>query len=281
MTERTGKTNASRMLAPWILSVLLFLAAGCTAEPVASEPTLPDWSGVWQLMGNTVFDQATLEGEGPATNIGVRQRPPYNAEWEAFYQANLDRRDRNLLPDPQSECGIPVGWPRMVNIPGLYEFAVTPDQSWIISENGPYVLRIHTDGRPHPAPEDTWPTHTGHSIGRWEGDALVFETTALKGSSGMEGILDRTGVLISDMARITTRVRKSADDKLELQMTINDPKALTVPWVVTKQFGKAPGLTRLFDYACGENNRNPIDYVTGKTLTLGPDGRPIDAGYQK
>jgi hypothetical protein len=62
-------------------------------------------------------------------------------------------------------------------------------------------------------------------------------------------------------------------------MTIQDPKALTAPWVVTKQFGKQPEFTRLFDYACGENNRNPIDYKTGKTLTLGPDGRPIDAGY--
>jgi hypothetical protein len=64
-------------------------------------------------------------------------------------------------------------------------------------------------------------------------------------------------------------------------MTIDDSKALTAPWVVTKKFGKAAEHTRLFDYACGENNRNPIDYATGKTLTLGPDGRPIDAGYQR
>jgi hypothetical protein len=33
------------------------------------------------------------------------------------------------------------------------------------------------------------------------------------------------------------------------------------------------------DYACGENNRNPVDHETGKTLTLGPDGEPIDEGY--
>src|SRR5688572_26489790 len=135
MTERIDKPSASRRLVPCALSVLLFLAAGCAAQPVVSEPSVPDWSGVWQLMGNTVFDQATLEGDGPATNIGVRQRPPYNAEWEALYQENLNRRDQNLLPDPQSECGIPVGWPRMVNVPGLYEFAVTPKQTWIISRS--------------------------------------------------------------------------------------------------------------------------------------------------
>ena len=224
MTEQTRKPDASRGFALWTLGVLLSLGAGCAAETVVSEPTVPDWSGAWQMMGNTVFDQATLEGDGGATDIGVRQRPPYNAEWEALYQENLDRRDQNLLPDPQSECGIPVGWPRMVNIPGLYEFAVTPAETWIIVESGIYVIRIHTDGRTHPAPEDMWPTYTGLSVGQWEGDTLVFETIGLKGSSGMEGILDRTGVLISDAARITTRVRKADEETLEVQMTIEDPR---------------------------------------------------------
>jgi hypothetical protein len=280
MKVKSRTPIASGGRSAWTLAAMFVLTAGCSAEPGLNEPALPDWSGAWQLMGNTVFDQGTLEGEGGATDMGVRQRPPYNAEWEALYQANLERRDQNLLPDPQSECGIPVGWPRMVNIPGLYEFAVTRDQTWIISESGPYVIRIHTDGRSHPAPEDMWPTYTGHSIGEWEGDTLVFETIGLKGSSGMEGILDRTGVLISDAARVTTRVRQADEETLEVQMTIEDPQSLTAPWVVTKQFRRAGPFTRLFDYACGENNRNPIDYATGKTLTLGPDGRPIDSGYQ-
>jgi hypothetical protein len=34
------------------------------------------------------------------------------------------------------------------------------------------------------------------------------------------------------------------------------------------------------DYACAENNRNPVDPATGRTLTLGADGKPIDAEYQ-
>lgn len=280
MTERTCKLNVFGRLGLLSLVALLSLAAGCATDTVVSGPTVPDWSGAWQFTGNTVFDQATLEGDGGATDIGVRQRPPYNAEWEALYQENLDRRDRDRLPDPQSECGVPVGWPRMMNIPGLHEFAVTPDQTWIIVESGVYVIRIHTDGRTHPAAEDMWPTYTGLSVGHWEGETLVFETIGLNGSSGMEGILDRTGVLISDAAQITTRVRQTDEETLEVGMTIEDSKALTAPWVVTKVFRKAAAFTPLYDFACGENNRNPIDYATGKTLTLGLDGRPIDVGYE-
>jgi hypothetical protein len=33
------------------------------------------------------------------------------------------------------------------------------------------------------------------------------------------------------------------------------------------------------DYACAENNRNPVDPETGRTLTLGADGKPIDADF--
>src|SRR5262245_396473 len=60
---------------------------------------LPDWSGAWQMAGPTVFDTATQTGEGGAIDAGVREHPPYNAEWEALYKKNLERRDKNLFPD--------------------------------------------------------------------------------------------------------------------------------------------------------------------------------------
>ena len=52
-------------------------------------------------------------------------------------------------------------------------------------------------------------------------------------------------------------------------------KALKAPWRVTKRYRKQPPGTWAWDYACAENNRNPVS-STGKTLTLGPDGKPID-----
>jgi hypothetical protein len=53
---------------------------------------------------------------------------------------------------------------------------------------------------------------------------------------------------------------------------------LTKPWNVIRHFRKLPSGTRIFDYACAENNRNPIT-SSGKTLTLGPDGIPIDVNF--
>ena len=83
----------------------------------------------------------------------MREHPPYTPAYEAKYLANMALRDKGILPDPNSFCGIPTGFPRILNLPDVYEFAVTPQQVWIIAENGPNVLRIYTDGRAHPALE--------------------------------------------------------------------------------------------------------------------------------
>jgi hypothetical protein len=58
-------------------------------------------------------------------------------------------------------------------------------------------------------------------------------------------------------------------------MTLDDPKAFTKPWHVVKRFRKLPVGSRAYDYACGENQRNIVT-PSGKTLTLGSDGKPID-----
>jgi hypothetical protein len=252
------------------VAVVVLLAA----PAAAGAQTLPDWTGVWQMVGGTVFDRATMTGQGGALTPGVRERPPYNAQWEAIHQRNLKLRDQGQLPDPINTCGTPAGFPRVMNVPDMYEFVVRPEQTWILTENGPNIVRIYTDGRPHPAPEDRWPTYTGDSVGKWEGDTLVFTTLSIKNSNWpTEGdtVLDRTGLVLSDAARITTRLRRLDAKTMEARMTIEDPKALTAPWNVTKTYARQPDGTRVYDYACAENNRNPVD-ASGKTLLLGPGG---------
>jgi hypothetical protein len=240
----------------------------------AADVKLPDWSGVWSMVGGTVFDRATQTGQGGAISVGVRSHPPYNPEWEAIYRKHLDLRDKDQFPDTISNCGVPAGFPRHFNLPDPYEFVVRPEQVWVLTENGPNVLRIYTDGRKHL--EDQWETYTGDSVGHWEGDTLVFTTVALKGYRDKDVILDRTGLVLSEKSHATTRIRKIDSTTIEVQMTIEDPKALTKPWVVTKQFRKQPPGTRMYDYGCAENNRNPVDVATGKTLILGPDGSPLN-----
>jgi hypothetical protein len=268
---------------PTVLSLVLAISVCLVPGPAngQGEPTglrafdtLPDWSGAWSMVGGTVFDRATQTGEGGATSVGVRSHPPYNAEWEAIYKSHLERRDKHLFPDTISNCGVPAGFPRHFNLPDPYEFVVRPEEVWVLTENGPNVLRIYTDGRKHL--EDQWATYTGDSVGHWEGDTLVFTTVALKGFRDKDVILDRTGLVLSDQSHATTRVRKIDPSTIQVEMTIEDSKALTKPWVVTKQFRKMPAGTRVYDYGCAENNRNPADAETGKTLILGPDGKPLN-----
>jgi hypothetical protein len=165
-----------------------------------------------------------------------------------------------------------------MNLPDMYEFVVRPEQTWILTENGPNVLRIYTDGREHPAPEDRWPTYTGDSVGHWEGDTLVFTTLSIKHSQWPtlgDTVLDRTGLVLSDAARVTTRLRRLDEQNMEARMVIEDPKALTAPWNVTKTYRRQPTGTRVYDYGCAENNRNPVDTDTGQTLILGPGGEKL------
>jgi hypothetical protein len=257
---------------------LTLAAIALAASPAAAHEELPDWTGVWEMVGGTLFDRASADPpDGRSGDPGVRQRPPYNEEWEAKYLANIALVAQDRFPDPVTTCGNPIGFPRIFNIVDGYEFVVRPEQTWILTENGPNVLRIYTDGRGHLADGDIWPTYTGDSVGRWEGDTLVFTTIGLRGEDGT--IIDRTGAILSGESRGTTRLRKREDGMMEAVITIEDPVALTRPWVVTKTFRKLEGDVRIMDYACAENQRNPIDPATGKTLTLGPDGKPIDEGY--
>lgn len=255
----------------------LALAGALLAAPAAAQD-LPDWSGVWEMVGTTVWDNATVEPpNGRAGVPGTREHPPYNAEWEAKYLANIEKVKHDAFPDPVTTCGTPVGFPRIMQVPDGYEFVVTPAQTWILTENGPNVLRIYTDGRGHMDEDVSWPTYTGDSVGHWEGDTLVFETVNLRGEDGT--IIDRTGIVVSGAVHGTTRMRKREDGMIEATITLEDPVAFTAPWTVTKTYRKLDGDARIMDYACAENNRNPVDPETGKTLTLDADGEPIDKGY--
>lgn len=255
----------------WLLGAIF--ATGAMAQ-TSHEAALPDWSGVWSMTSNTSFDQATLKPPGANSNSpGTREFPPFNDAWEAKYEANLALKEEGRLPDPISTCGTPAGYPRMMNLPGASEFIVRPEQVWIVTEDGPNIMRIYTDGREHPGPNDRWPTFSGESVGHWEGDTLVFETISLKGHG--DTIIDRTGLTLSEQARIVTRMRKIEDDLIEVRFAIDDPEALSETWHVVKHYRRHPPGTRMIEFACAENNRNPVD-AAGRTLTLDREGNVID-----
>ncbi len=220
------------------------------------------------------WDSGNLTPKGGIAGLpGVREHPPLTPAWEAKYAANNARVDLDRYPDPVSTCGTPSGYPRLMSIPDGYEFVLRPEQVWILTENGPNVMRIYTDGRPHLGPDDIWPTYMGDSVGHWDKGDLVFDTIGLNGDP--HTILDRSGLTYSEKAQVLTRIHQLDADTLEATITITDPDMLTRPWTVVKRYKRQPKGSRIFDYVCSENNRNPIT-ATGQTLTLGTDGKPID-----
>ena len=254
-------------------SALLLLLI-CGRAIVAAE--LPDWSGVWQRYeGNGgIFDPSTVKpADGRAGNPGVRQFPPLTAAWEEKYRANLELVARDRLPDPISICGTPAGYPRLLALPDVYEFIVRPEQTRILTENGPNIIRIYTDGRSHPPSEEMWPTFTGDSVGSWDGKTLDFTTVGMIG--GPQTVLDRSGMTLSDQASVATRMFLTDEGLLRAELRIEDPLALAEPWYVVRHFRKLDDGTRVYDYACAENNRNPVT-GSGQTLTLDTDGNVID-----
>ncbi len=263
--------KAFRFLVLSSLPVVAFVSAAG-----ASETGLPDWSGVWERVeGNGgMFDIATTRpADGRAGSPGVRQYPPLTEAWEQKYRETLEIVAEGRLPDPISYCGTPAGYPRLLALPDVYEFIVRAEQTWIVTENGPNIMRVYTDGREHPPPAELWPTFTGDSVGHWEDDTLVFSTVSMIGEK--HTILDRSGLTLSDQASIRTRMFLTDEGLLRAELVIEDPLALEAPWRVTRHFRRTPAGTRVYDYACAENNRNPIT-PTGQTLTLGPDGQVID-----
>lgn len=202
-----------------------------------------------------------------------RRHPPYTPKFEQIYQENLRRIAADRFPDPISICGTPAGWPRMLALPDAYEFVIRPEQTWILSENGPNTMRVYTDGRTHPAPEDIWGTFTGNSVGRWERDELVFDTIGLKGVGST--ILARSGLVMSNELETSTRIRLIEPNRLLVTVVLADAQALTRPWPVAFTYVRLPPGSTVYDYACAENNRNPVT-SDGRTLTLDPSGQIID-----
>jgi len=274
----SNRATASHVTLPAIRRPFTILAVLLLAHSTvfAQSSRLPDWSGVWERFeGNGgIFDPSTVEPkDGRAGSPGVRQYPPLTDVWEAKYQVNLALAAKDRLPDPISHCGTPAGYPRLLALPDVYEFIVRPEESWIITENGPNVMRIYTDGRKHPPAEELWPTFTGDSVGHWEGQTLVFTTVSMIGEKNT--VLDRSGLTLSDQAIVATRMFKTEEGLLRAELVIEDPLALREPWHVIRHFRKLPEGTRVYDYACAENNRNPITDF-GQTLTLDTEGNTID-----
>jgi len=207
----------------------------------------PDLSGVWRGPGAGGYDR----------NVAKDLKPSDIQPWaEALYQQRVrdmgkDAPRANCLPDPFPYYHA-VDMARFVQIPGLI---VVLYQGTTNSVH----RTIFTDGRK--LPDDPNPAWLGYSIGHWEGDTMVVETAGFNDRSW----LDIEGHPLTDALHITERFQRRDFGHMDLQMTIDDPKAFTRPFSFRMDKTLAPD-TDLLESVC-ENDRSVPHMLGGTEIT--------------
>ena len=192
---------------------------------------------------------ATGSEEGQA---GTTVPLPYQPWAEAQVKQNLAdiRKD-----DPTTRC-LPISPVRQWSDFFPQKIVQTEEAVFVLSEYMIQYRQIFLDGRP--LPKDPFPSFKGYSVGHWEGDTLVVETTGYK--NGLW--LDLKGDPLTEEGRTTERIRRPKFGRLEVQLTVNDPKAYTRPWSATRYLTLALD-TELIEDVCNENNKN-LPHMVGK-----------------
>ena len=163
------------------------------------------------------------------------------------------RRASNSKDDPQSRC-LPRGALR-IHTDGLFKKIVqAPGLVVILTERNASYRQIFTDGRPLPV--DPNPSWNGYSSGKWEGDTLVVQTNGFRDDMW----LDSGGSPLSSAAKVTERFRRVNFGKLEVEITVDDPKVYTKPWTI-KLNQPLVADTELLDYICLENEKDYQHFV--------------------
>ena len=166
------------------------------------------------------------------------------------------REESNRKDDPYSHC-LPLGVPRINTGNRPFKIYQLP-RAVVILYEATYMFReIFLDGRP--LPKDPQPTWMGYSVGRWEGDTLVVETAGFHDKPWLDG--DK-GHPQSDALHVTERFRRINFGTLEIQVTIDDPKAYTKPFTVKQGLHLIPD-SEILENICNENERD-AGHLVGK-----------------
>jgi hypothetical protein len=217
----------------------------------------PDLSGVWDPADKLPCPPEGCNCGGAAQQFiniawGLKDGLPYRPG--IAEQANA-RSAPPKTDEPITRC-LPQGIVERHTDPRFRKIVQTPGLLLILNEYNKMYRQIFTDGRPLPA--DMQPSFDGYSIGKWDGDTLVVQTTGFR-----DGIwLDTRANPLTDAGKITERFRRVNYGRLEIEVTVDDPKAYTKPWTVKLNQTLAPD-TDLIDFICAENEKD-IKHMVAK-----------------
>jgi len=197
-----------------------------TNKETAANAALPDLSGVWVP---DIKDQRRQE---------TSNMPPWNPQIlpQVEHMIAEEKAGRPFLV--LSHC-LPHGMPSWMLIThNAFEILMTPGRITMLGEvDGNRMRRIYTDGRTHP--EDPDQTLHGHTIGHWEGDTLVADTTAIVPQAYI-AISEAVGIPNNGDMHIVERLHLVKPNELRDDLEITAPKVLSETWKTTRIFRRYP-----------------------------------------
>jgi len=131
-----------------------------------------------------------------------------------------------------------------------YQIVQTPDHVMILVEMVHDARIIRMNGT-HPRAGIRF--YLGDSIGRWDGETLVVDTTNFNGETRFRGTAENLHVI--------ERFTRTAPDTILYRATIDDPTTFTRQWTLEFPFVAAPG--PIYEYACHEGNYAMSDILGG------------------
>ena len=199
-----------------------------------------DFSGVWSPERTFIYDISSSLAKGETLPL-----QPWAAELT---------RKRMSHDDPEANC-LPTGVPRQAPYP--WRIVQTSTHIFFLFEGNIHSYRqIFMDGRAHPADPD--PTWYGHSVGTWDGDALVIDSVGFNDKFWF----DFAGHPHTEKLHVVERFRRPDLGDLEFEATIDDPGAYTKPFTMHGRSTLQTD-TELTEYICNENNQD-VSHIVGK-----------------
>jgi hypothetical protein len=220
---------------------LFHAAAARNKGHKSADRQVGNYSQVW--LSDRVLEKRTSQivdppdGRIPALTPQAVQR---NAERAAARKANPPSQLEAL--GNSTRC-ISMGMPNLfAGYQSYYDFVQGPGYVVIRTEMIHEARVVPTDGRPHLA-SSLRQLH-GHSVGRWEGDTLVVETTNFSPRSNFRGS--------SENLQLAERFTRVSADLIEYRITATDPTTWVRPWTILINLRRTE--EKMFEYACHEGN---------------------------
>ena len=201
---------------------------------------------------------AADNGEPPVGqffNIGAgfKEGLPPLTPWGA--QVRAQRKADDNKDNPDAHC-MPLGLTQLHMHPQPRKILQTGQAIVILYEANGNTRQILMDGRSLPKNDPT-PWWYGYSVGHWDGDTLVVETTGFRDDVW----LDVEGSPLTSTGKMTERWRRPTFGSMQIDVTIEDPKAYTKPFTIRVNHRLMPD-TELMEFVCEE--RDAVHYLGKK-----------------